>query len=233
MRLTLHTWGSGPQVAALVHGFTDDAQTWWRVAPALAARGYTVTAPDLRGHGESPYTESYSLAEMAQDLTDSLPSDLDLLVGHSLGALLAPEVATSRTVRRLVLVDPPWLRVAEELAPLLPLPTTAEQVASREPAWEPRDVLAEFVSNLKMDPRITSALLAGSPPGQAIPVPTAPAGGGLVLTPQQQPLLPVTSHSVVRSQGFDLTAVPGVGHVMHRDGFTAFMEALQARSQAA
>ncbi len=54
VRLSVRVWGSGPRTALLVHGFSDDAQTWWRVGPALADLGHTVLAPDLRGHGCSP-----------------------------------------------------------------------------------------------------------------------------------------------------------------------------------
>ena len=35
----------------LVHGFPDDARTWDGVAPALAADGFRVIAPFVRGFG--------------------------------------------------------------------------------------------------------------------------------------------------------------------------------------
>src|SRR5690349_21097831 len=36
----------------LVHGYMDAAGTWDRVAPALAAKGFRVLAPDMRGFGD-------------------------------------------------------------------------------------------------------------------------------------------------------------------------------------
>ncbi|MGZ6827500.1 MAG: alpha/beta fold hydrolase, partial [Mycobacteriales bacterium] len=86
MRLHLRTWGTGPRSALLVHGFSDDATTWWQVGPALADRGFTVLAPDLRGHGLSPRGGGYALADLAADLVDTLPTGVELAVGHSLGA---------------------------------------------------------------------------------------------------------------------------------------------------
>ncbi|NIE88442.1 alpha/beta fold hydrolase, partial [Burkholderia sp. Tr-860] len=39
----------GERVAILVHGWPDNARSWEGVAAALAARGYRVLAPALRG----------------------------------------------------------------------------------------------------------------------------------------------------------------------------------------
>jgi pimeloyl-ACP methyl ester carboxylesterase len=39
----------------LLHGGGLDATDWREVAPELAAAGYRVTAPDLRGCGESDW----------------------------------------------------------------------------------------------------------------------------------------------------------------------------------
>src|SRR5256886_17139795 len=54
--------------ALLLHGITSSAQSWVRVAPALANR-YRVYALDMRGHGESikPSRGAYSLRQTADD----------------------------------------------------------------------------------------------------------------------------------------------------------------------
>ena len=41
----------------LIHGFPELAYSWRRVMPLLAARGYHVIAPDLRGYGRTGGTE--------------------------------------------------------------------------------------------------------------------------------------------------------------------------------
>ncbi len=52
-------------LALLVHGVTSSSRTWWRVAPALAGRGFRVLAVDLRGHGASARAEGgLALAEL-------------------------------------------------------------------------------------------------------------------------------------------------------------------------
>ena len=46
-------FGEGPAVL-LLHGFPDTRKLWRHQIPALAAAGYRVLAPDLRGAGEAP-----------------------------------------------------------------------------------------------------------------------------------------------------------------------------------
>ena len=51
-RLRVRHGGTGPAVL-LLHGHPRTHATWHRVAPLLAAAGYTVVCPDLRGYGGS------------------------------------------------------------------------------------------------------------------------------------------------------------------------------------
>ncbi len=46
------TWaGNGRGTAVLLHGMMSLAGTWWQIGPALADRGWDVTALDLAAHG--------------------------------------------------------------------------------------------------------------------------------------------------------------------------------------
>ena len=113
---------SGERVAVLVHGVTGWHRTWWRVGPGLAERGWRVIAVDLRGHGTSPpFASPGTIDDMADDLGAvieahaSLP--IDLLAGHSLGAVVSMRLAHRRPsiARRVVLEDPPSIdRTADE-----------------------------------------------------------------------------------------------------------------------
>ena len=97
-------------LAVLVHGVTSSSRTWWRVGPALAGRGFRVVAVDLRGHGASPRTVAgLALADLAADVAETVQGPVELLVGHSLGALVSLELVGRRPgfARRLVLEDPP------------------------------------------------------------------------------------------------------------------------------
>jgi pimeloyl-ACP methyl ester carboxylesterase len=93
-------WGpaAGPLIVAL-HGFPDTAWSWRRVAPALAAAGYRVAAPFLRGYAPSgiPSDGDYSVRALAADavaLHGLLGGDdRASLVGHDWGAITASAVA--------------------------------------------------------------------------------------------------------------------------------------------
>jgi non-heme chloroperoxidase len=89
--------GDGPAVV-LVHGITLAADVWANQLRDLGDAGYRVVAPDLRGHGRSGVgAGGLSLDRFADDL-DELLRQLDLdrvvLVGHSMGGMLALRLLT-------------------------------------------------------------------------------------------------------------------------------------------
>src|SRR5439155_21393530 len=92
--------------AVLLHGVMAKAETWWRIGPALEARGWQVSAVDLPGHGRAPrLTGLADLQAFSAQTAERLPDRVDLLVGHSLGAVVA--LALAGRARALVLEDPP------------------------------------------------------------------------------------------------------------------------------
>jgi pimeloyl-ACP methyl ester carboxylesterase len=101
--------GSGPAVV-LIHGITSSADTWASAMRGLA-RGHTVIAPDLLGHGASAKPRGdYSLGAYAsgvRDLVAALGHDRVTVVGHSLGGGVAMQFAYQFPERteRLVLVS--------------------------------------------------------------------------------------------------------------------------------
>lgn len=104
--LHLHRWGGGGRRVLLLHGVTSSGAGWWRVGRDLADRGWSVVAPDLRGHGESPMASSYRFGEYADDVL-ALGSGWDAVVGHSMGGAIAVLAATDQGfASRLVLQDP-------------------------------------------------------------------------------------------------------------------------------
>lgn len=96
----------------LLHGGGQTRHAWDRTGPRLAALGWRVIAPDLRGHGDSGWSADgdYDLDLFAQDvraLVDEIGGH-PVLVGASLGglsALLAAGEAPRAAIRALVLVD--------------------------------------------------------------------------------------------------------------------------------
>jgi pimeloyl-ACP methyl ester carboxylesterase len=93
--------GSGPLVL-LCHGFPELAWSWRAQIPALAAAGYRVVAPDMRGYGgtDKPQAvEAYTLLHLVGDLVDlvrALGETTATVVGHDWGAQVAWTAAQLR-----------------------------------------------------------------------------------------------------------------------------------------
>lgn len=109
----------------LVHGITENRHSWDPLVPALA-NDHRVLAVDLRGHGESPDAEAFDPISYATDVVETASSTgivAPLVVGHSLGGVVASAYAAIAPCRGVVNVDQP-LRLSgfqESLAQLEPL----------------------------------------------------------------------------------------------------------------
>jgi pimeloyl-ACP methyl ester carboxylesterase len=117
---TAHVLEWGPadgRLLVALHGFPDTAWTWRRVAPLLAAEGWRVAAPFLRGYAPSgiPADGDYSVRALAADavaLHAALGGDAGTpLVGHDWGAITTNAVAgdpASPYGRHVSLAVPPF-----------------------------------------------------------------------------------------------------------------------------
>jgi pimeloyl-ACP methyl ester carboxylesterase len=91
IRLRVALSGNGPLVV-LVHGFPESWYSWRHQIPTLAAAGYRVAAPDVRGYRGSDKPEAieaYAIREMCADiagLIEALGEERAILVGHDWGA---------------------------------------------------------------------------------------------------------------------------------------------------
>ena len=95
-----HTGGKafdpGLPVVVLIHGAQNDHSVWALQSRALAHRGHAVLAPDLPGHGRSsgpPLPTVEAMAAWVLALLDAAAASRALLVGHSMGSLIALEAA--------------------------------------------------------------------------------------------------------------------------------------------
>lgn len=113
VRLRIAEAGPGQRPFMLVHGFTGAKEDFTDWLDALAEAGWHAVAPDLRGHGASsaPAQESaYTFESMADDclrLADALGWDSFVLLGHSMGGMIAQFMALDAPARiaGLVLMD--------------------------------------------------------------------------------------------------------------------------------
>jgi pimeloyl-ACP methyl ester carboxylesterase len=85
----------GTHTVLLVHGFLDFAWGWHETATHLAAAGYHVLAPDMRGHGDSDRVGAggyYHFMDYLADLHEVVrlcARERLSLVGHSMGGGIA------------------------------------------------------------------------------------------------------------------------------------------------
>jgi pimeloyl-ACP methyl ester carboxylesterase len=111
--------GDGPPIV-LVHGLSGSSR-WWRRNIGTLTPHRRVYMVDLIGFGASRARHPFVLAEAAGYLIqwlDQLELERVSLVGHSMGGLIAAELAADvpGRVERLVLVDPAALPLNPRLA---------------------------------------------------------------------------------------------------------------------
>lgn len=103
---TVH--GDGPPLIVL-HGLFGSARNWTTVAKQLA-RTHRVYALDLRNHGSSPWSDSMSYRDLADDVQHfiaRLGAGPVAVLGHSMGGKTAMMLALEHPlwVKRLIVVD--------------------------------------------------------------------------------------------------------------------------------
>ena len=110
--VTIHVAESGPSdgpAVMLVHGFPQNWWEWHDMIGPLAADGYRVLCPDLRGAGWSSAPRSrYTKNEMADDLAgvlDRMGVEKVKLVAHDWGGPVAVGATGHLDVEALVLAD--------------------------------------------------------------------------------------------------------------------------------
>jgi pimeloyl-ACP methyl ester carboxylesterase len=108
VELAYQVHGDGPPVVVL-HGLLGSARNWATIARQLG-ESHRVFCLDLRNHGESPWAETMTFGEMAEDVAafldrHDLPSAT--VIGHSMGGKVAMRLALSHgeRVTRLMVVD--------------------------------------------------------------------------------------------------------------------------------
>lgn len=93
----------------LIHGITDSRRMWHPLVDPLAEH-HSVLTVDLRGHGESDSDDPYDPLSYASDVVETaaaLGVTDAIVVGHSLGGVVASAFAAIAPCRAVVNVDQP------------------------------------------------------------------------------------------------------------------------------
>jgi pimeloyl-ACP methyl ester carboxylesterase len=94
MTMSVRVVGDGPLII-LMHGWPELGLSWRHQIVPLAAAGFTVAAPDMRGFGESskpPSVADYNTDALADDMAaiaDALSAEQWMPVGHDWGSPVA------------------------------------------------------------------------------------------------------------------------------------------------
>ena len=124
----------------LLHGKNFSGAYWEETAKDLLAEGHRVIIPDQIGFGKSskPTHYQYSFAAMAQqsvDLLDHLGVDQVVVVGHSMGGMLATRLSLdhSEVVLGLALVNPIGLEDWATKVPYAPVEAVYQAELQKTP----------------------------------------------------------------------------------------------------
>jgi len=113
---------AGRPMVLLLHGFPEVAWSWRYALPVLAEAGYHAVAPDMRGFGRTTGWDadydgdlaSFRLLNAVRDMLGLLRTlgrdHVDAVVGHDMGARVAPVAALTRpdVFRSVVVMSAPF-----------------------------------------------------------------------------------------------------------------------------
>lgn len=230
MRLAVTETGSGPRTAILIHGIMSDSRAWHRVTAELERHGFRVIAVDLAGHGRSPRAKRYSPSAWADDVVETLAPLLDgapdVVMGHSLGGLVASLVADRLAPRAAIYIDPAFAFPAgvrglafKLFFAIAPRPRRSALV-KMNPKWQAEDVEIELATLRDWDKR---TILGFSDTTRLVP-PVSLVAPSLVVLAEKSLLITEQVAGRLRRQGMTVTTIAGTGHTVFRDDHAGFMD---------
>lgn len=142
--------GEGSPIIIL-HGVFGSSDNWLSVGKALA-ESHTVYLPDLRNHGDSFHSDTFTYQAMAEDLKHLIEQEnieRPVVIGHSMGGKVAMKFAVNYPdlLEKLIVVDispraypPHHEKILEGLKSI-----NLKEIGSRN---EANEALAEYVPEL-------------------------------------------------------------------------------------
>lgn len=223
MQLASRVTGEGPRTAVLLHGIMSDSRSWDDVARDLGDRGFRVIAVDLAGHGDSPRARSYSPAAWADDVLETIEPLLDdapdLVMGHSLGGLVASIVAERIAPRAVIYVDPAFdfpkgIRGALfKLSFAVMPPLQRRDLRRLNPKWSAKDIETEFSAQQRWHRRT----MLGFVDSKLFVPPLRSEIPSLVVLAERSLLVTQDAAFRMLRAGMRVVKVKGAGHSVWRD----------------
>jgi pimeloyl-ACP methyl ester carboxylesterase len=244
MKLNIQSYGDGDTQVAILHGASASQLLFKDLIERLVAHNCAVLGVDLRGHGLSPRGDTYMLSDYVGDVVESLPSDLDVIAGHSLGTLILLEAVGQLLPKRAIYLDPPWFFFPGVDATILRAqisdgdmhagvgehpdgtPFTLDELASVNPGWGSENIARASASHDQWDPAMLSPMtdIVMTPRNVAA---TAPAVPSLVVYGGSSPMCAVAPIDDLRNAGYEVRIQAGAGHNLHLDDPDATMACLE------
>jgi pimeloyl-ACP methyl ester carboxylesterase len=226
IHLNIAEQGEGPLVL-LVHGFPESWFSWRHQIDTLAAAGFRVVAPDMRGYGKSDAPQAidqYTILHLVGDMVgilDALGAATAVIVGHDWGASVAWQAALMRPDRfRAVAALSVPFRPRGKAPPTSLMPHTENaqfyQLYFQEPGAaetelgrDPRATIRNMLFGASGD-GVAAARAAVAGGGPAPNLGMVPKGGGFL----QGPGAPKTLPSWIEESDIDF-----YGEEFRRSGF--------------
>jgi pimeloyl-ACP methyl ester carboxylesterase len=230
VKLAVSETGVGPRTAVLIHGIMGNSRVWRRVTDDLVERGFRVLAVDLAGHGKSPRARRYSPTAWADDVVETVEPMLarqpEIVMGHSLGALVASLVADRLTPRSAIYIDPAFafprgpIGLVYKVGWLLSPRPGRSILVRMNPRWDAADIDLELQSLREWDRRT----LFGFADTRPLVPPATLVAPSLVVLAEHSLLITVRAAEALTRLGMSVTTIPGTGHAVFRDDPAGFMK---------
>ena len=252
--VTLHyfDWGLPENPPLLfIHGGSAHAHWWDHIAAALA-QDYRVFALDSRGHGDSDWVTppAYEIGDYVSDIADfvtQLGLSKFMLVGHSLGGLIATTYAITHGERlaALVIVDMgPRIRQSRRMQLLSRVPApifaTEEDLVSRfrllpEETWAAPELLhhiarhsARPLPDGRLTLKVDRATFVRQPHDVSLELARIMCPTLLIRGGESKTLaLETVQEMETQCPRVRTVAIPGAGHHVFLDKPEAFLEAVR------
>jgi pimeloyl-ACP methyl ester carboxylesterase len=222
VKLETWTWGDGPRTAALLHGASMGAEVWRDFGKTLVDQyDIRLILLDARGHGRSPRADHYRVSDFVADLIETLPADLDFVIGQSLGGVTGAWAMKDVRPKRFIGLDPAFTANAwsgfllARVGPLQPkmpdwmlarlgspvagsAPDTLDRFRAMWASWD-RSMMPELVKSARREPFV--------PVPPAVPSTMVLADPSFVVSPERA--------AEFRALGWDVRIKPGGQHDLH------------------